>query len=94
MNSPPDHSDRAANERYAYIHGYYWLPCAICGDMYGGHEAGDQPLYNDKYGASGHLICYKAECAKQAEILNEEKRKIYGSIFDDLEFEPCVDSPS
>ena len=23
---------------YAFIHGYFWLPCPICGESFGGHE--------------------------------------------------------
>ena len=30
--------DRAAEQRYANLHHYFWLPCGICGFEYGGHE--------------------------------------------------------
>lgn len=29
---------RAVHELWAKTHGYYWLPCILCGRMYGGHE--------------------------------------------------------
>lgn len=31
---------RLGNRLWAWLAGYYWLPCVICGQMYGGHEAG------------------------------------------------------
>ena len=30
---------RTYERRYAKRHGYYWLPCPLCGDEFGGHEA-------------------------------------------------------
>ena len=29
---------RLLNRIYAFIHGYFWLPCPICGQYFGGHE--------------------------------------------------------
>ena len=26
---------------YAEANGYFWLPCPLCGQMFGGHEWGD-----------------------------------------------------
>ena len=31
---------RKAQEAYAKLHGYFWLPCPLCGNMFGGHEWG------------------------------------------------------
>ena len=30
--------DRKAHETYAKRYGYFWLPCPICGEEFGGHE--------------------------------------------------------
>lgn len=30
---------RRYQHRYARRHGYFWLPCPLCGDEFGGHEA-------------------------------------------------------
>jgi len=30
--------DRTYNRLYAYLHGYFWLPCPLCGQYFGGHE--------------------------------------------------------
>lgn len=29
---------RFLNRVYAWFHGYFWLPCHVCGQHYGGHE--------------------------------------------------------
>jgi hypothetical protein len=31
---------RRLNRIYAFLFGYFWLPCPACGEMFGGHEAG------------------------------------------------------
>lgn len=30
--------ERRAAKRYARAHGYFWLPCPLCGEEFGGHE--------------------------------------------------------
>ncbi len=30
--------NRLWNYLYAFVHGYFWLPCPICGENFGGHE--------------------------------------------------------
>ncbi len=29
---------RAAHQAFAYLGGYFWLPCPLCGEHFGGHE--------------------------------------------------------
>lgn len=29
---------RSWNRAYAHMNGYFWMPCASCGEMMGGHE--------------------------------------------------------
>lgn len=41
---------RTLNKLYANFLGYFWLPCPLCGQMFGGHEV------SFKYGASNHFI--------------------------------------
>lgn len=31
--------ERSYQRRYARRHGYFWLPCPLCGEEFGGHEA-------------------------------------------------------
>lgn len=37
--------DRARRQAYAREHGYFWLPCPLCGEQFGGHEWGGPPGY-------------------------------------------------
>ncbi len=30
---------RLLDKIYALVNGYFWLPCPICGEEFGGHEA-------------------------------------------------------
>jgi hypothetical protein len=32
---------RRYHERFATAHGYFWIPCPVCGRRFGGHEIGD-----------------------------------------------------
>jgi hypothetical protein len=32
---------RFTHELYAQSHGYFWLPCVLCGREFGGHEITD-----------------------------------------------------
>ena len=32
------YQERQKEHRYAVAHGYFWLPCSICGTAFGGHE--------------------------------------------------------
>lgn len=48
--------------------GYFWLPCLMCGEDFGGHEwAGD--LMHDR--SRGEGVC--ANCADEAARLNRER---------------------
>ena len=55
----------------AYLGGYFWLPCCICGEKYGGHEKGGS-LYLGN--GEGQGVCIN--CADEAEKRN---KKIFAS---------------
>ncbi len=38
VTDPAVAASRSAAEAYAQCHGYFWLPCPLCGTMFGGHE--------------------------------------------------------
>jgi len=48
---------RTLNKIYAFIFGYFWLPCRICGQNFGGHECGPAIIWTSEYG--GYITCYK-----------------------------------
>ena len=58
------------NRLYAFLFGYFWLPCDICGDGFGGHEwlPGHSLMVN---WSEARGICYKLECKIEAERRNK-----------------------
>jgi len=68
---------------YAKLNGYFWLPCPLCHDMFGGFEASNTSLWykviwDEKHefpiGTKGHTVCRK--CAKKAQEINYQKYHI------------------
>jgi hypothetical protein len=67
---------------YAFVAGYFWIPCAVCGRMFGGHECGAF-LYDTPYTGSGKRICSRHgdACRWQLETpLGQALRTISESI--------------
>ena len=48
---------------YAFINGYFWLPCPLCGKYFGGHETAKDDLYIGW--GKGRCVC--KECGEEAE---------------------------
>lgn len=47
---------------YAQINGYFWLPCPVCGEEFGGHEWRDRgghasAIPDEPYASGGTGIC-------------------------------------
>lgn len=49
---------RKLNELYAKVAGYFWMPCPLCGKMFGGHETGGT-LWDNGLMHSGSSICWR-----------------------------------
>lgn len=47
---------RRKEQVYAFTHSYFWLPCPLCGDYFGGHEAHGS-MYQGC--GSGVLVCLR-----------------------------------
>ena len=66
--------NRLINQIYAWLVGFFWLPCPICGKYFGGHEI-------EQWGCAsipqkeGNNKCICGECAhnhpKQEKYLND-----------------------
>lgn len=56
---------RAAAKLYADLNGYFWLPCPICGEHFGGHEGGKESVPSDRP-YIGRVVCNKPECNEKA----------------------------
>ena len=55
---------RLLHRLYAKLFGYFWLPCPICGEYFGGHEKGQGCLYDDWHRGRG--TC--SNCAEEARV--------------------------
>jgi len=55
----------------AWAGGYFWLPCPVCGEMFGGHEIAHVctgALVSDD--GHAHCVCPKPECSYEAGARN------------------------
>ena len=60
---------RIWNKMLAKILGYFWLPCPVCKEMFGGHETGSEDiLQNDR----AMIVCYKPECNRIARSIKRQ----------------------
>jgi hypothetical protein len=57
---------RIIHRLYAAVACYFWVPCPICGRMFGGHEKPSGGLYLG--GRKGKTVC--SNCIDRAENLN------------------------
>ena len=57
---------RWAHRRYAYALGYFWLPCPVCGEPFGGHEHTTEALFGTTLAMGGYMVCQKPACQAAA----------------------------
>jgi hypothetical protein len=74
---------RLFNKIYARLFGYFWKPCPICGECFGGHEKGMGNLIYElvdiehpfvRFVTRGHRTC--KTCAVEAQRRNEAVYKV------------------
>jgi predicted RNA-binding Zn-ribbon protein involved in translation (DUF1610 family) len=53
----------------AFAGSYFWLPCPICGEYYGGHEWNGGSLMETEY--QGKMVC--PDCVEIARETNEAR---------------------
>ena len=53
---------------WAWLLGYFWLPCPICGRMFGGYETASVGIIR-----TGKLVC--KECEENAKEINKKDFK-------------------
>lgn len=66
--------ERRYQRRYARLHGYFWLPCPICGDEFGGHERHGTIPTNEPGRLSG--IC--PSCTAERQEAAEQRLRLLG----------------
>jgi len=55
---------RILHQIYAFVAGYFWLPCRICGRYHGGHEKNHGLWMPREDSGTGHGFC--SVCAQKA----------------------------
>lgn len=63
---------RLMHKLYAHAFGYFWLPCPVCGEPFGGHEAHrhtEAVLCEDGH---AYCVCPKPECNAEARRRRQE----------------------
>ena len=51
---------RWAHRLWAFLRGYFWIPCPVCGRDFGGHEASGAALW--KSPGCGRVVCRDQDC--------------------------------
>lgn len=69
-------TNRLLNQIYAFLKGYWWLPCSLCGDYYGAHERAKAPLMESP--CSGISVC--KDCATEANVHTRLMYKRFDSM--------------
>lgn len=48
---------------WAFLNGYFWLPCPICNEPFAGFECGNDAIWK---GNTGQSVCCKPSCCAEA----------------------------
>ena len=56
---------RKANQVWAVINNYFWRPCPVCEQYFGGHEAVWEHYWTNRERTKGKAIC--PDCGKTGE---------------------------
>lgn len=67
--------ERDYQRRYARQHGYFWLPCHLCGQEFGGHEAWGS-LPKPGFDSQSEGIC--PQCTKERQEAAEQHLRELG----------------
>ena len=59
---------RLLNKLYAWMFGYFWLPCPVCKENFGGHESGYAAIVAED--GRGYVVCSKPACNAHAATMN------------------------
>ena len=74
---------RLLNKIYAFIMGYFWLPCPNCGKMFGGHESGHKSILKN-----GNLFTVCPDCQNNPNVKDGailQHQQWYNSMLKQLE---------
>lgn len=63
---------RSEQEAYAHAHGFFWLPCPLCLEPFGGHEDQKERGRVQYAQSMGATVCIN--CTQKAETINKVNR--------------------
>jgi hypothetical protein len=55
---------RSFHQAYAWLFGYFWLPCPLCDRMFGGHECGEMSVQRPPSGTRW-IACNRHLCTEK-----------------------------
>lgn len=72
------------NKLYAGLFGYFWLPCPVCGRMFGGHQVARSHGATVIKDGRAMIVCPRNECGVTARlnILIESGTKAWANVPD------------
>lgn len=81
---PGEDAPRWVHRVYAFVRGFYWLPCPGCGNYMGGHEPHGRWMLFTHIGG-GRTLCRREACQKLGqesyERLRPEMDAHYSRVF-------------
>lgn len=75
---------RLAHKLYANLFGYFWLPCPVCGEHFGGHEVSafsGAVIVEKEDGPHAYCVCSKNSCQEEAKRRSGMPRVIDPATF-------------
>lgn len=73
------HRPRFLNQLWAFIAGYFWLPCPLCGRYFGGHEwTGEYSIPNKNRPGISTGVCTSQACIEKAQRITNDFYKSGG----------------
>lgn len=81
------------NQFYAFVFGYFWLPCPKCGEMFGGHQhraGGAHVIVNEGDGPHCYCVCPACDTPElRAENMIEQQRS-FAAMLDRMKDDPSM----
>ena len=59
---------RTFHRLWAWFASYFWIPCPLCGEFFGGHEISDLYLVPATEDSNGKCVC--KDCGVQATLFH------------------------
>jgi len=70
---PPEWAPRSVHKLWAELGGYFWMPCPVCGRLFGGHENDNSLPHSTLWlgPSTGQVVCTR--CIGSVPVIQSEK---------------------